>query len=651
MNLSIDRLRVGAVTGPGRHWTAPPAAPDDKEKARRADLLKLVITNCLFLMALIMLALVLGDNPMRSMLIAMSWLGVLILGWRLLQSGWISLVTFALPIAFFVFLTAANICLGTIRTPTAAIYLFWVILVGMLFRLPGIVISTVTSSLTVLGLILAENASLLPQPDYSVGVTQWMVYTVLFALTASTVFHSNRMTEYALARAESEIEKRKRTENELRKLTRAVEQSRGLIVITDLDGTIEYVNPRFTMVTGYSLDEVVGKNTRMLKSDQTAPDTYRQLWARVTAGGEWRGEFVNRKKDGSLYHESAVISPITDCQGVVTHYLAVAEDVTQRKRLDEALRNSEARHRLLADNARDVIWTLSPDGRMTYVSPSVALVRGFAPEEAMRQTLDDILTPASQVIVLRYFAKLRASVAAGKPPESFKAELEYLCQDGATIWTEVMAYPLFSDAGLVEILGVTRDISERKRLLLELKQAKDGAEAANRALQRSNAELTRIATTDPLTGVWNRRHFEQVAAAESRQARRYQQPVSMVLFDIDHFKSVNDRHGHPAGDRVLIELSRLIQHALRQTDVLARWGGEEFVVIMSHCSGQQALQLAEKLRALVAAHRFPELGAVTASFGVAELGRHETLDAWFQRLDQALYAAKASGRNAVRLAS
>jgi diguanylate cyclase (GGDEF)-like protein/PAS domain S-box-containing protein len=548
-----------------------------------------------------------------------------------------------------VVIAAINISQGSVRSSTTALHVFWVTLVVTFYRLPGLVLATSISSLTVLGLILAENAGLLPQPNLQVGVTQWLFLTILFAVTAALAYYTNQFTQQALERSRSENAQRILAEAELRKLTRAVEQSPASIIITDLAGTIDYVNPRFSSVTGYAADEAIGKNMRLLKSNATRAETFRQMWAALKAGREWRGELVNRKKDGTLYPESTNISPIIDIHGVTTHYLAVNEDITQRKRAEQALLVSEERHRILAESALDVIWSMAPDGTITYVSPSVEALRGFTPAEAMRQTIDEILTPASQAISMGYFSKLLADVAAGEPAESFRGELEYRCKDGSTIWTQVIAHPLFSDQGFVELLGVSRDISEHKRLLRELQLAKDATEAANQALQSANAELSRMATTDPLTGVWNRRHFEEVAAAAREQALRYKQPLSMLLFDIDHFKQVNDRFGHQTGDQVLIEMTRLVGQALRATDVLARWGGEEFVVVMPHCTEPEAMQLAEKLRVLVAAHPFPQLGAITVSLSVAQFQADETLDDWFKRVDQALYEAKAGGRNTVRL--
>jgi PAS domain S-box-containing protein len=138
-----------------------------------------------------------------------------------------------------------------------------------------------------------------------------------------------------------EISDRKQAEEKLRKLSRAVEQSPVTTIITDPAGHIEYVNPRFTEVTGYTLREVAGQTPRVLKSGQTSSETYQELWETITAGKEWRGELRNRKKDGTLYWASTAVSPITDRQGAVTHFLGISEDVTQRKRTEDEAR----RHR------------------------------------------------------------------------------------------------------------------------------------------------------------------------------------------------------------------------------------------------------------------------------------------------------------------
>jgi diguanylate cyclase (GGDEF)-like protein len=160
--------------------------------------------------------------------------------------------------------------------------------------------------------------------------------------------------------------------------------------------------------------------------------------------------------------------------------------------------------------------------------------------------------------------------------------------------------------------------------------------------------LHRLAVTDPLTGVWNRRHAEQVLTADLAESRRYGAPMSMLLLDIDHFKEINDTHGHLAGDRVLIELTRRLDGNLRASDALTRWGGDEFIILTHHCSLAEATGLADKLCTLVAADPFDVAGPVSVSVGVAELTSDDTLDSWLSRADTALYAAKGAGRNTVR---
>jgi PAS domain S-box-containing protein len=186
------------------------------------------------------------------------------------------------------------------------------------------------------------------------GSTVWTETTTQFFRNVET----GHLEIYGVSR---DITDRKRAEDQLRQLSRAVEQSPASIVITDTDANIEYVNPRFSQVTGYSLEEAIGKNPRILKSDRTPTETYRQLWETLSAGKEWRGEFINRRKNGELYNESAIISPVTDPQGNITHYLAVKEDITELKELqkrDLELAALEERQHLARDLHDAVSQTL-----------------------------------------------------------------------------------------------------------------------------------------------------------------------------------------------------------------------------------------------------------------------------------------------------
>jgi diguanylate cyclase len=187
-------------------------------------------------------------------------------------------------------------------------------------------------------------------------------------------------------------------------------------------------------------------------------------------------------------------------------------------------------------------------------------------------------------------------------------------------------------------------LSERLR---ELGEARRAAEAANLGLQRALNELEQAASTDRLTGAWNRRRFEEAVHAEMALAQRRRDPLCLLMFDLDHFKRVNDTFGHGTGDRVLATTAQTIRQHLRVSDALVRWGGEEFLVMAPATRLEGALGLAEKLRAAQEAVVFPGAGQVTMSLGVSEYALGEELEAWVERTDQALYRAKSEGRNRV----
>lgn len=166
-------------------------------------------------------------------------------------------------------------------------------------------------------------------------------------------------------------------------------------------------------------------------------------------------------------------------------------------------------------------------------------------------------------------------------------------------------------------------------------------------LRRRIEELEKVSATDYLTGAWNRAHLTRVLHSEMSRSLRFRQPLSALLIDVDNFKQINDNRGHQAGDAVLCEMVKLIQHKIRGADLLFRWGGEEFVVLAVSTRYRDAHTLAEHLRELVAGHAFAHGDPVTASIGVAEHNGSENAQAWFSRLDAALFVAKNGGRNRV----
>ncbi|MCE1184115.1 MAG: diguanylate cyclase [Rhodocyclales bacterium] len=179
---------------------------------------------------------------------------------------------------------------------------------------------------------------------------------------------------------------------------------------------------------------------------------------------------------------------------------------------------------------------------------------------------------------------------------------------------------------------------------------RDGGMGQQAILQQALVELETSATTDPLTGVLTRRRLEEASANELQRFRRFGHPIALILADIDHFKQVNDGHGHLVGDRVLAEFARRLETESRDLDVVGRYGGEEFVILLPSTTLPGACVLAEKLRRAVWETPFPQVGPLSASFGVAECQPGEDWHQWLGRADKALYAAKSQGRNRVEAA-
>ncbi len=195
---------------------------------------------------------------------------------------------------------------------------------------------------------------------------------------------------------------------------------------------------------------------------------------------------------------------------------------------------------------------------------------------------------------------------------------------------------------LLSLAIVAAFVLLQRQLGTESRIARKRQEAEGRA-----REAARRADTDALTGIPNRQAFNEAMAREVARARRFRQPLAMVIVDLDHFKRVNDQYGHPVGDQVLVGAARMLSTRVRESDLVARWGGEEFAVITTMTDAAGAARLAEKLRALLEVTHLGPVGAMTASFGVAELHSDDTVESLVRRADEALYAAKTGGRNRV----
>ncbi|MEW6587501.1 MAG: sensor domain-containing diguanylate cyclase, partial [Nitrospirota bacterium] len=200
-------------------------------------------------------------------------------------------------------------------------------------------------------------------------------------------------------------------------------------------------------------------------------------------------------------------------------------------------------------------------------------------------------------------------------------------------WFSIDVDPILNGGGLIGGVFILSDITSQKETEEELRVAHE--------------ELKKLATTDKLTGAYNRTKFDEIIDIETERAKRYGSPLALIVFDIDHFKVVNDNYGHSAGDSVLKAIADIVRDNIRKPDYFVRWGGEEFMIISSDSSINKASALAERLRRTIEAHQFGEVGTVTMSFGVTEFRADETTAAFIARADGATYMAKKKGRNRV----
>ena len=273
-----------------------------------------------------------------------------------------------------------------------------------------------------------------------------------------------------MRRWEQQASARMQSEDKLRQLSQAVEQSPVSVIITDTKGNIEYVNRKFSESSGYSLEEIITQNRSILKSGESLPATYQELWNRITGGETWSGELQNRKKNGELYWESATISPVLDATGKITHFLAVKEDITGRKRAEEALGYERDLLLTLLDNSPDNIYFKDLQSR--FVRCSQTQVRHFglnSQEELLGRTDFDFYAEA---YARPRFEDEQEIIRTGRPMIN-KEEREER-KTGHVIWVSSTKMPWRDDAGkIIGTIGISRDITGHKLAELALQESEE----------------------------------------------------------------------------------------------------------------------------------------------------------------------------------
>jgi PAS domain S-box-containing protein len=261
-----------------------------------------------------------------------------------------------------------------------------------------------------------------------------------------------------------DISIRKKAIEELRKLHAAIDRSYSSVVITDKKGTIEYVNPAFTATTGYTMEEVVGQNPRILKTDLHDKRYYGELWRTILSGKVWEGEFLNRKKDGTEYWERAVISPVFDERKKITHFLAIKDDITDRKIASAALKQSEDRHRIVSELISDYVYRFEMDGEsdfsLNWTSGAFEKITGYTVAEI--NTLGDkwlsIIHPSDRHKIVRQFSDNLADDAP------LRTEYRIITKKGDIRWLSDYVQPIYDRVGNIRaILGAVQDITARKQ--------------------------------------------------------------------------------------------------------------------------------------------------------------------------------------------
>ena len=473
-----------------KRWLEPPVFQDDEAKTRRAELLNLVILISLAITFLAVLAWLFGKNlSPGTLIIGILWLLVLWASRRLLRSGKSGVVEFILIVIFFVAITGAIISQGSIRSTAISFYVFWVILVVMLYSLPGLLIATCVSSLAVLGLILAENARLLPRADFSVGVRQWLMLTSLFAMTAGLAYFTNKVTRRALASAENEIEQRKQLEDTLRESQesyRILFENATEIILVAQEGKVVFQNPKAATLSGYygvelmqrsfiefvhpdDRDMVINRHVKRMKGEDVPP-VYSFRLVQKDGGVRW--------VDASAVMINWKGKPAT------LNFLA---DITDRKLYEDELYYSREQYRSLVENINDVIFTLDLQGAFTYMSPAIERLSGFTVSEVEGLSFNRFTHPDDLSGMVEAFTKVISGIKV-------TYEFRVLDKTGEVRWVVTKSRLVAESDKPPYIAGVMTDITLRK----QSEAAKAAFEAKNLQLQKTESLEHRLGHIKPL---------------------------------------------------------------------------------------------------------------------------------------------------------
>jgi diguanylate cyclase (GGDEF)-like protein/PAS domain S-box-containing protein len=326
----------------------------------------------------------------------------------------------------------------------------------------------------------------------------------------------------------------------------------------------------------------------------------------------------------------------------------------------KSLAESEEKYRTLVNNVNIGIFRRAPGSmRALYINPAMIKIFGYdSVEEFMSIDLPDLYVNIEDRTSLENEVQQSGFVR--------NRELAAKKKDGTPIWCSVTITAQYDENGGLKLMdGIMEDITARKKIQENLQKNHDQLESrikerttdlaqANELLLSEIAErkhveekLRELSETDPLTMIYNRRKLLEIMMLEIEKAKRHARQLTLIMFDIDSFKKINDQYGHNAGDAILKTSATIICSIVRKIDIFARYGGDEFIVLSPETGLEGALVLAEKIRVAIEQHVYTDAGSVTVSIGVAELSKDDSGSGFIAKADEALYAAKKKGRNKV----
>lgn len=417
------------------------------------------------------------------------------------------------------------------------------------------------------------------------------------------------------------------------------------IIAADLDGRVTLFNRGAEALLGYEAADVVGSRSILdfhltseltarageLDPDRGAGDDGLRLYAEYVSTGRTQGEeWVYVRKDGTNLPVSLSITALRGPEDEVTGYLSAAMDLTPHRQAEQAVRRAVTLMQEAIAYSPVFIWETDPRNHVTFLM-GARKVMGYATDEILGRPFHE-LRYADDPAVRELHTQVDAAIEARR---SFEHQLSCLVsKEGAPMWISMSAHPMIDPGGAFRgYRGVSVDVSE---------------------LTRAKQALEEMALHDQLTGLANRRKLYDRFVIEVARMKRLSSPLSLLVIDVDWFKVVNDRYGHLAGDECLRHLADLFVTTIRESDLVARFGGEEFIVLLPETDVQEAVLVAEKLRQTVAATQIRLKGVeeplrLSVCAGIATMGPEKvrSLDDLIEIADKAAYQAKTAGRNRV----